>query len=379
MTTPLQELPTAEQIAAEHAVATGITRAMALNAAVQAWSEAPRNIADMLVWWFGGGRDRLLVTLGMAQEMVAAEAPRYVEDVMGVQGWAIDSPRLVPERFAATASDGRSLESLLDRVPFAVERRVQDDFVTVELAMAQAEPLLQRIVHTQVTDASREADGVMLATSTTDGPIAPDWSPSVAPRQQRPPVSDAEFLDANDIVDPWARRRREQKLAAAKAANRSPIGWIRMLSPPSCGRCAVLAGRWYGWNEGFQRHPNCDCRHIPAIEADGADMTTDPRVYFDSLSRAEQDALFGTGAAEAIRNGADIAQVINAQNREGGSYTVDGRQYTREGVTRKGYYGGTEAGRARRRRPTPVQIYRDARGDRDEAVRLLTEFGYIVA
>lgn len=378
MTTPAP--PTVEQVAAEHAVQTGLIRAMALNAAMQIWSAAPRNLVDLMAWWFGfgGARDQLLTALGMAQEMVAAQAPQYVEDTMGVQGWAVESPTLVPDRFAATASDGRSLETLLDRVVFQVDRAVQQDDRTVEEAIREAEPLLQRIVHTQVTDASREADGVMLATSETAGPIAPDWSPSVAPRQQRPPVSDREFLDANEIVDPWARRRREQELAEAKRQNRSPIGWIRMLSPPSCGRCAVLAGRWYGWNEGFQRHPNCDCRHIPAIENDAESLVTDPRLYFDSLSRAEQDELFGTAAADAIRNGADIAQVINAQNRQGGSYTVDGRQYTREGTTRRGYYGGTEAGQNRRRRPTPVQIYRDARGDRQRAVSLLTEFGYIV-
>lgn len=34
-------------------------------------------------------------------------------------------------------------------------------------------------------------------------------------------------------------------------------GWIRYVSPPCCQRCAVLAGKWFRWNEGFRRHPNC--------------------------------------------------------------------------------------------------------------------------
>src|SRR5690606_27642678 len=44
-------------------------------------------------------------------------------------------------------------------------------------------------------------------------------------------------------------------------------GYVRMLNPPSCSRCAVLAGRFYKKNQGFLRHPGCDCRHIPASEA----------------------------------------------------------------------------------------------------------------
>ncbi len=386
MTTPVLAA-TPEQVALEHAAQTGAIRAAALAAAAQAWAEAPVDLAELLTWWFGEGRDRIFTAVSLGQEMSAGLARDYVTDSMAVQGYEIATPRIDPSRFAATASDGRDLGSLLDQVPFSVYRRSQVDDVTVEVAVADAQPFLDRVVHTQITDASREADQVVitgsevtaLAPTPVREPITPTQrNPRVEVRQPAPrdepaldPVDDPNF-------DPFARRRREQRLAEAKRRNRSPIGWIRMLTPPSCGRCAVLAGRWYGWNEGFQRHPNCDCRHIPALEDDGGDLTTDPKRYFDSLTEEEQNAYFGFAAAEAIRNGADIAQVINAQNREGGSYTVDGRQYTREGTTRRGYFGGTEAGRKKIRRPTPVQIYRDANGDRDEAIRLLTRFGYIV-
>lgn len=376
MTSPTL-LTTPEQVALEHASQTGAIRAVAVAAALQAWSEAPRSdINEMLTWWFGEGRDRIFTVTSMAQEMSAGFAPDYIIDSMAVQGYEISTPRIDPSRFAATASDGRDLGDLLDQIPFSVVRRFQQDDVTVEVSVGNATPFVERIVNTQVTDASREADQVVITGSEVTAFAPPRPTRVVQPRQPAPrddvdPVDDPTF-------DPFARRRREQELADAKRRNPKPMGWIRMLTPPSCGRCAVLAGRWYGWNEGFQRHPNCDCRHIPVLEADGADYTTDPRVYFDSLSRAEQDDYFGVAAAEAIRQGADIAQVINAQNRAGGSYTVDGRQYTREGTTRKGYFGGTEAGRKKVRRPTPVQIYRDANGDRDEAIRLLTRFGYIV-
>lgn len=38
---------------------------------------------------------------------------------------------------------------------------------------------------------------------------------------------------------------------------RSVGGYVRMLNPPSCSRCAILAGAWYRKNDGFARHPGC--------------------------------------------------------------------------------------------------------------------------
>lgn len=58
---------------------------------------------------------------------------------------------------------------------------------------------------------------------------------------------------------------------------------------------------------------NCDCRHIPSTESMAGDLTVDPRRYFESLSRVEQDRLFTRSGAEAIREGADPSQVVNAR------------------------------------------------------------------
>ncbi|GAA2829876.1 hypothetical protein GCM10010441_63000 [Kitasatospora paracochleata] len=44
---------------------------------------------------------------------------------------------------------------------------------------------------------------------------------------------------------------------AAIASNRTTTGYVRVLNPPSCARCAVLAGARYRYNTGFLRHPNC--------------------------------------------------------------------------------------------------------------------------
>ncbi|MEU1240053.1 hypothetical protein ABZ388_06810 [Micromonospora parva] len=101
--------------------------------------------------------------------------------------------------------------------------------------------------------------------------------------------------------------------------------------------------------------------HIPAREDTADDLRTDPRRYFDSLSAAEQDRLFTPAGAEAIREGADIGQVVNARR---GVYEAGGRQFTR-----------TNAGK--RPRLMPEQILREANGDRAEAVRLLKLHRYL--
>ena len=88
-------------------------------------------------------------------------------------------------------------------------------------------------------------------------------------------------------------------------------GWVRMLNPPSCPRCVILAGKRFRWNQRFQRHPRCDCLHIPASEALAGDLTTDPYAYFNSMSKEEQDRWFGASNAQAVRDGADIYRVHN--------------------------------------------------------------------
>ncbi len=88
-----------------------------------------------------------------------------------------------------------------------------------------------------------------------------------------------------------------------------------MLNPPSCSRCIILAGRWYRWNEGFRRHPRCDCQHIPASESVAGDMRVDPYETFRSMTLEEQERTFGRSQARAIRDGADIYRVVNINQR----------------------------------------------------------------
>jgi hypothetical protein len=158
------------------------------------------------------------------------------------------------------------------------------------------------------------------------------------------------------------------RVAAGVAITARPrVGWTRMVHPPCCPRCAILAGKFFRWNQGFQRHPSCRCSHIPTTEDREGDVRTDPAELF------KQGRVRGVTKAEqkAIDQGADINQVTNSRR----SLYVDdaGNRLTRESTTRRGGRGVNGV------RLTPEQIYRDADGDRDEALRLLLQHGYLTS
>ena len=136
-------------------------------------------------------------------------------------------------------------------------------------------------------------------------------------------------------------------------ATRPRVGYVRYLSPPSCSRCAILSGRFYRYSDGFQRHPGCDCTHLP---------TTDPRSDFrqDPHDLVERGLVTGLSKADerALAAGADLNQIVNIRSKRAG--LVDGGQV----LSRAG-------------RPTPAGIYRTAGDDRDQALSLLAQHGYI--
>lgn len=242
-----------------------------------------------------------------AQRLAADAADPYLNDVLDAQGVdpAADGT-LEAAALAGLASDGRDLASLVAQ-PGIVAKVALARGDSLERAMAAGGATAELIGHTQVADAGRVADQVAL----TARPLA--------------------------------------------------TGYVRMIVGATCARCLILAGRWYGWNAGFQRHPRCDCIHIPGRENVTGDLRTDPDLAFAAMDAAEQQRVFGAAGAEAIRAGADIARVVNARR---GMYTAGGRLYTRSGATRA------------RRRMMPEQIFREAEG-RDDALRLLRLHGYL--
>lgn len=162
---------------------------------------------------------------------------------------------------------------------------------------------------------------------------------------------------------------------------RPGVGYTRMVNPGACDRCILLAGRFYRSNQGFLRHPNCACIHVATSQQAARDegLIDDPYELFNNLSEAEQDARFTKAGAQAIRDGADIYQVVNS--RAGMSYagvSVDGSRRgqrafgtTTAGSTRRSHTGGIKD------RLTPDEIYQ--RGlSRDRTLELLRSQGYLL-
>lgn len=153
------------------------------------------------------------------------------------------------------------------------------------------------------------------------------------------------------------RFANRQAVAAEITVRPKVQGWVRMLNPPSCKFCVTLAGKWFRWNQGFQSHPNCDCRHIPAQESKSGDLTVDPYAYFRSLEPGMQDRIWGKKDAQAIRDGSDIYRVVNVRSR-GLSTSKQARKF------------GTPS------RKTVDDIYATAK-NREQAIKMLTDEGYV--
>lgn len=179
-------------------------------------------------------------------------------------------------------------------------------------------------------------------------------------------------------------------------AARPGTTWIRVVRPPCCARCAILAGKKGSSRMKFLRHPGCDCTAIPTSEAT-SDMHKlfyfDAKAYFDDLSPEQQAKVFTKAGAKAIRDGADINQVVNARRGMKAITSAGGRRrlITTEGTTKRGWaseylreqYGAVlqkAGGRYRRTsvaRLMPEEIYRIAGDDRDLALALLHKNGFL--
>ena len=267
----------------------------ALAASRRIWGETPPADFDS---WFAKVVDMLVALVSAAQRRAVAGAETYVEAALAELDADIPPDALpTPGALTGIASDGRPLDGTLYSPIITAKGKLAQD-VPPRQAWAAGRDALQMRVQTQVADAARVATSLSIT----------------------------------------ARRG---------------VGYTRMLVPPSCSRCAILAGRFYRYSSGFLRHPSCDCRHIPAVEGVADDLTTDPSEYFDSLDAAQQDRIFTKSGARAIREGADINRVVNM------------RGVNAAGAKR--YRGG---------RLMPEAIYRQA-GSREQALNLLRANGYM--
>lgn len=295
-------MPDVAAVAARHAVAqTAVARRAAVDLA-KLWGQVdPGRIGASWRMLL----PRALAALAAAQIAAAGMADGYVTAALGD---GVHDHTVLPTGFAGIASDGRPLITLLQQPAFTALRQIGGG-VEPPAALRMGGFALDMITRTQVADAGRVAVGTAIA----------------------------------------ARPRA--------------TGYVRLVVGKTCARCLILAGRRYAWNVGFQRHPRCDCRHVPVAEDVPGDVATNPKAHFDALTEAEQDRLLGKAGAEAVRSGADLARVVNA--RRGIQTAADGRLYTTEAA-------------GRRPRLMPEQIYREAGADRAEAVRLLRLHGYLI-
>lgn len=254
-------------------------------------------------------------TVTELQTQAAAAGASYGAATLAQQG-LYEAPEAFvdPSGFSGHASDGRSLEGLLYGAVPHVKSLISRGYDT-RTAQRGGGSFLELAVKTQVADAGRAAAGVDIAA-------------------------------------------------------RPSTGYVRMLNPPSCARCSLLAGKFYRWNTGFQRHPGCDCVHVAstkgAVEGGESEgLVHDPYEYFESLSEAQQDKIYTRAGAQAIRDGSDISQVVNSRRgmKPGGLLTT-------EGTTRRGNFGQS-------RRLTPEGIY-SQNLPRDETLRQLERNGYIL-
>lgn len=281
----------------------------ALAAGRASWRRV--SLTDIAASWTAALTVLLPKVVDLQAEAAAAGAA-YTAMALAQQGFYEPAQAFVdPARFAGVAPDGRSLEALLFS-PATTTKRLIGKGMDPRLALQRGGKSLDVITRTVVADTARAAAGVDIAV-------------------------------------------------------RQDVGYVRMLVPPSCGRCALLAGKFYQWNAGFPRHPRCDCKHIPTRENQASDRTTDPYEYFRSLSAQQQEKQFGTAEAKAIREGADIFQVVNARRgmKPGGLLTA-------EGTSKRGSYG-----RGKPPRLTPEGIYSQGKS-REETLKLLEKNGYIL-
>lgn len=293
---------------------------------------------------------KLLDATFTAQERIAKGALAYIPDVMDETG--LDIPRTplyesAPAMYVGTAGSGLPVATLLYESVVHAKTAVGNGY-SVPQALDSSGRWLTGAAGTLLSDTGRSAEKV-------------------------------------------AGNSRKVKL------------WVRMLNPPSCGRCVILAGRSTGDDTAFLRHPKCDCRNIPSSESTADDVRVDPYAYFGSLDEAGQARLMGSRAnAQAMRDGADLNQLINAYRRKGAvsAAQVNGRRtkFTTEGITRRGYAYSKMSkaqyvkaqGEARKRagdsnryatrlkapRMMPETIYEVAK-DQADAKRLLALYGWI--
>lgn len=152
--------------------------------------------------WYGV-RARALEVLQLGRAATIHAAIPYTSAVLAeTRQVGVPSGAIVPAAFLAVAPNGFPVEATLDRLPVVAKQGVTSGMTALE-ARKHASGWLSGVALTMLADTRRDIYQADIV--------------------QRPQVT----------------------------------GYVRMLNPPSCSRCVILAGKRFLWNQGFQRHPNC--------------------------------------------------------------------------------------------------------------------------
>lgn len=207
-----QQVP---RVAAEYVASNTAEIGAATSAVQRLWSRM--DPAD-LDGSYAAIEPTLLAVWDTAQDRMQAAGTAYVPAVMRETGQRLPLPAysLAPGALVGTAGDGRSTEGLAYRALIGTKVEIATSGTSAEAALLRASRFLTRATGTLMSDTHRTAERVA-------------------------------------------------------GASRGVALWVRVLVPPSCGRCVVLAGRVTGNETAFLRHPQCFPEGVtvsgPAVEA----------------------------------------------------------------------------------------------------------------
>jgi hypothetical protein len=254
-------MQTLEQVAAAHNASRILLDQQVSRKARRIWAQADRSYLEAS--W--DALAPLITAEVLAGQISAAEqSAAYLDAVSLTQGHDAPKAKINPRAFSGVMLDGREVGPALYGGVTTTKQRIAQGW-PLEMAFQSGATFLGLIAKAAVQDMGRQSDGTL-------------------------------------------------------AVGRHYQLYVRVVSAGACSRCAILAGK-SSYRVAFKRHPACRCTAAPVgnDEAIPEGMFAGPHDYFESLPAAEQDRIFTKSGAEAIRQGADPAKVVNARR---GAYGI---------------------------------------------------------